>query len=167
MQRGEYHGLDKQHSNYIEALYLEMFELLFSYARSSLENDSLAEEAVQETFRIACLKPSELCASPNPKGWLVNTLKNVIRNTIKQRNAGKLILATFASEYSSKQGWSEDQLDLKVVYENISQLEEFHLLEAMAVEGRSHKELAQELGISVDACKKRIQRAKKVLKKKM
>ena len=74
--------MDKQHSNYIEALYLEMFELLFSYARSSLENDSLAEEAVQETFRIACLKPSELCASPNPKGWLVNTLKNVIRNTI-------------------------------------------------------------------------------------
>lgn len=40
----------------IEKLYLQMYTRLFAYARSSLPNDALAEEAVQETFVIACQK---------------------------------------------------------------------------------------------------------------
>jgi len=37
----------------------------------------------------------------------------------------------------------------------------------MAVNGRSHKEMAESRGISVNACKKRVQRAKEVLRKKI
>ena len=67
----------------IERLYLDLYPLLFEYARSSLSSDSLAEEAVQETFRIACQKPESLIHSPNPEGGLVNTLKNVLKNSIR------------------------------------------------------------------------------------
>ena len=54
----------------IEAFYLEMYDLLFFYARNAMENDARAEEAVQETFRIVCTKPEDLFSSPNPKGWI-------------------------------------------------------------------------------------------------
>ena len=44
----------------IENLYMEMFDMLFVYANSSIKNEPLAEEAVQETFRIACQKSEQL-----------------------------------------------------------------------------------------------------------
>ena len=73
---------DKQ-SEQIERLYFELFAQMTAYAGSVLKNRALAEEAVQETFRIACMKPESLCASPNPKGWLLLTLKNVLHNTVR------------------------------------------------------------------------------------
>ena len=69
----------------IGELYQEMFEKLMVYASVNLGSDSLAEEAVQETFRIACQKPESICNSPNPRGWLVNSLKNTIRNMQSKR----------------------------------------------------------------------------------
>ena len=69
-----------RYSKEIDRLYLQMYSMLFEYARSSLSSDALAEEAVQDTFIIACQKPEALCESPNPEGWLVNTLKNVLSN---------------------------------------------------------------------------------------
>ena len=59
---------------------------LFHYANIVLSNASLAEEAVQETFVIACTKQHALENSPNPEGWIMNTLKNVCRNIQKNRN---------------------------------------------------------------------------------
>ena len=42
-------------SKIIEKLYYEMYDLLLGYAQWALENDALAEEAVQETFQTACM----------------------------------------------------------------------------------------------------------------
>ena len=64
----------------IEEFYLEMYDRLFIYARTALDNEPLAEEAIQETFRIVCMKPEDLFSSPNPKGWIVNTLKYTIQS---------------------------------------------------------------------------------------
>ena len=63
--------MDKEQSKFIEQLYMEMYDMLITYARCALQEESLAEEAVQETFRIACQKPESLRDSPNPNGWLV------------------------------------------------------------------------------------------------
>ena len=151
----------------IEQMYLEMFPLLMNYARSSLKQEGLAEEAVQETFRIACLKPKELCSSPNPKGWLINTLKFVIKNTIRSHNNASRLLAEFLAEQSRERAVSEDEIRLELLYENVAESEDFKLLSEMAVEGRSHLEMAEKRGITVNACKKRVQRAKEFLKKKI
>lgn len=53
---------------------------MIAYAISALNDRSLAEEAVQDTYRIACAKADDFLSSPNPKGWLLNTLKYVIKN---------------------------------------------------------------------------------------
>ncbi len=49
-------GLNNNQRRAIEELYNEMYYSLSAYARSALNDRSLAEEAVQDTFRIACAK---------------------------------------------------------------------------------------------------------------
>ena len=150
----------------IEEFYLEMYNRLFIYARSALDNESLAEEAIQETFRIVCMKPEDLLSSPNPKGWIVNTLKYTIQNMKRSRDKANVLLTQYLAANSSV-AFSEDRISLEVTYENVARSEEFSLIKEMAVDGRSHLEMAQSRGISVAACKKRVQRAKEFLRRKI
>lgn len=60
----------------IEQLFREKFKSLFIYAKNALGDPSLAEDATQETFCIACAKSNECLESDNPEGWLMKTLKN-------------------------------------------------------------------------------------------
>jgi RNA polymerase sigma-70 factor (ECF subfamily) len=62
---------------------------------------------------------------------------------------------------------SEDRLPLHLLYEDVVHTEEFILLSEMALEGKSHKEMAAARGITVNTCKKRVQRAREMLQKKI
>lgn len=150
----------------IEVFYLEMYDQLFLYAQNALKNESLAEEAIQETFRIVCTKPEDLLSSPNPKGWIINTLKYTMQNMRRNRDRTNALLNQYLATYTSD-AFSEDRISLEVTYENVAHSEEFRLIKEMAVEGKSHLEMAQSRGISVDACKKRVQRAKEFLRRKI
>lgn len=158
--------MNAEEHNLIERLYLEMYDMLLAYARASLKEEALAEEAVQETFQIACRKPEQLLESPNPKGWLVNTLKYTICNIKRDREKTRQLLATYLMQ-TNDVAFSEDSIRLEVVYSNIADMEEYKLLKEKVVDGRSHLEIALERGISVNACKKRIQRAKEKLQEKL
>ena len=149
-----------------ERLYLEMYDILIGYARSNVRHDGLAEELVQEAFRIACMNPEELCASDNPRGWMYLTLKNTIRNSRKSRENGTRLLTDYLAVYRHDIAITEDTLSLELQYGKLANMDEFRLIYEMAVDGKSHLEMAKARGISVDACKKRVQRAKEVLRKK-
>ena len=151
----------------IEELYREMFDKMKIYAGCSLDNEALAEEAVQETFRIACQKPEQLCESVNPQGWLVQALKYTIRNMQSGRATAKRIVEKYLMTQIKDFSFSEDNLDLNVLYGNVADTEDFKLLAEMAIEGRSHLEMAESRGISVSACKKRVQRAKEILRRRI
>ena len=151
----------------IEVFYLEMYDQLFLYAQNALKNESLAEEAIQETFRIVCTKPEDFLSSPNPKGWIINTLKYTMQNMRRNRDGANVLLAQYLAAHSNSDAFSEDRISLEVTYENVAHTEEFRLIKEMAVEGKSHLEMAQTRGISVDACKKRVQRAKEFLRRKI
>ena len=159
--------MDASQRNCIEELYLEMFDMLMAYARSALGCDGLAEEAVQETFRIACQRPTEVCESANPQGWLVQTLKYTIRNIQRNQTSAKRLLDKYLETQGKGRAFSEDRYDLRILFNNVADTEEFKLLAEMAIEGRSHLEMATSRGISVDACKKRVQRAKEKLQRKI
>lgn len=159
--------MDKEQSRFIEQLYMEMYDMLITYARCALQEDALAEEAVQETFRIACQKPDSLQESPNPNGWLVNTLKNTIRNIKHNRANAQRILTQYLELQIDESAYSEDKLKLATLYSDIANTEEFKLLKEFALDGRSHLEIAKSRGITVVACKKRLQRAKEKLRMKI
>lgn len=95
----------------IAQLFREMFDVLYVYAKNALGDHSLAEDATQETFCIACAKSDECLQSDNPKGWLMKTLKNVVRNTKRQR--AKLSMLAVISLNS-------DESELLATYDEIS-----------------------------------------------
>ena len=159
--------MEPEQSKTIETLYLQMFVILMQYARSALKNEALAEEAVQETFRVACQKPDDLCASPNPKGWLMLTLKNVIRNIRRNTEANQRLLAKYIAAQPKEISRTEEGIQIHLLYSDVMETEDFNLMVEMAIEKRFHKEMAESRGITVDACKKRVQRAKVRLKEKL
>ncbi len=159
--------MDTEQSMQIEELYFEMFDKLKTYAKSSLQSETMAEEAVQETFRIACQKPEALCQCPNPQGWLVLTLKNTIRNVRKNQAIAKRIMGQYMMAQYKEQAMSKDMVELDTLYGNLVKTEEFQLLYELAVEGKSCEEMAAARGISLAACRKRVQRARYKLQRKI
>ncbi len=156
--------MDQKTSDLIDELYCKLSPLLFRFAIFMLGDISIAEEAIQETFIIACINAKKLKASPNPEGWIVNTHKNVCLNIQKSRN--RYLQKMFSLDdadhllpYTEPAFEGNDDLSKYV------SSEDFLILRKLILEGYSHKDLAEELNISIDACKKKFQRAKQRFRK--
>ena len=96
----------------------------------------------------------------------MNTLKNTIRN-IKHNSANAERIIAQYLHVPDDRTYSEDEMNLGVLYEDIADTEEFKMLKEFAIEGRSHLEMAMDRGITINACKKRLQRAKEKLRIKI
>ena len=60
-----------------------------------------------------------------------------------------------------------DKEDIDILYGDISGHSDFQLLKLVVLSNYSMLEAAEEFGISVEACKKRVQRIQKLLRKKL
>ena len=103
--------------------------------------------------------------SKNPRGWLINTLKNVIRNRqrTEARLSNALLVAMSVCEPQAKA--NVENAKFHAAYSDALGKDDFQLLINIVIRKYSMLEAAEELGISVEACKKRVQRAKKKLQK--
>jgi RNA polymerase sigma-70 factor (ECF subfamily) len=147
-----------------------MFDMLYQYAYAALKNPSYAEEAVQDTFRIACSKPEELLDSPNPRGWLMVSLKNVIQNMrrsfARQQRLADQLTSAAELQLSSKAILAEDDIvALQEICISVIGKEDFRLFWRVVMDGLTMGEAAREFGIHTETCKKRIQRSRAKLKK--
>ena len=156
-----------EQKKFINDLYHSLYPFLVRYADSSLNNTALAEEAVQEAFAIACSKPTDVCSCPNPKGWLVTTVGYVIKNIEGRQRTARQVIADLPEYRPELVAAPPQSIDLHILYGDIADTKEFKLIYAMTVEGKSIIELADELHISVDACKKRAERSRKFLLEKI
>lgn len=157
-------GLTNEQCARILQLYDEMHDSLHIYAKAALGNDALAEEAVQETFRIACGSPNKLLTSSNPNGWLMKALKYVIRNVQRSRaRLSNLMTSAIPLEAVASEP-SRQNIEFDAMCEDHIGKEDYRLLRMVALEKYTMLEASQELGITVEACKKRVQRAKKKLR---
>ena len=151
----------------IDQLYFEMYDSLVSYANSFLRDQHRAEELTQEVFVSAVRKPEALLSSPNPRGWLYKTMVHMLQNNTRTTATQMKLIADYLSVNGAEIAVSIDQLDLKIKYGKLAEAEEFKLIYDMAVLGKSQQEMAAERGITVVNCKKRVERAKKFLRRKI
>lgn len=151
--------MEEAQSRLIEALYLELYERLYVYAHRCLGVPALAEEAVQDAFRIACQFPERLQDSPEPRGWIVMTLKNVIRTLWRRQRSQERAMEAHRTLHAAVAAEAPSQ-ELMLLHGDTALDEDLVLLWGRVVEGRSHQELARERGITVECCRKRLQRAK-------
>ena len=149
----------------LEQMYREMYPTLYAYALRILKDHALAEEAIQDTFCIACAKREQALSNPKPRGWIMLTLKHVMQNMLRtQRKVQRLLFLTAGEEHPAE---APELLGVDVLFGDVSDSEDFRLLKRIALDQCTIVELAQDLGISVEACKKRVQRARKRLQKKL
>ena len=160
-------GMKPEEKELIDRLYFEMYDPLVSYANSCLNDQHRAEELTQEVFVSAVRKPEALLNSPNPKGWLYKAMWNMIQNSNRVTTRQMKLIADFLSVNGREVAVSMDQPDLKLQFGELAETEEFKLIYDMAVLGKSQQEMAIERGITVINCKKRVERAKKFLRRKL
>ena len=148
----------------IEYYYKSEYNDLLRYAKRILMNDGLAEDAVQDTFQIAMSKPEKLAASPNPVGWLYETLKYVLKHA--QRDRQRYMRMMVSLELIPEESLSTDEIMLKLstLYGDD---DEMKLLILFYGYGFSVRALADMLGITEGACKMRIRRGKDNQQKKI
>lgn len=147
--------------------YLEKRRFLLEYAESSLHNYALSEEAVQQTFEIACRKIDDFCNCPNPDAWLTKTLSFVVRNIESRQRTERRVIAMTDEYRPDLVAAPEAPLPLRITYGSLVDTPQFRLLYDSEVLGHTLAEIAKDLGISESACKKRAERARTFLQKKL
>ena len=95
-------------------------------------------------------------------------IKTVEFITLKQKDNIIFVEAkTGCPNPQNKEKGGQDAKNFNAFYDDIADTEEFKLLKEMAIDGRSYLEMADSRNISIDACRKRVQRAKETLRKKI
>ena len=156
-----------EQSLFLSEKYCEKRKLLLEYADSSLHNYALSEEAVQQTFEIACRKIDDFSNSPNPDGWLTKTLSFVIRNIERRQRSEQRVIAGTCDYRVDLKAAPKQHVSLQATYGPIVDTPQFRLLYETEVLGCTLAEAAKNLGISESACKKRAERARAFLQKKL
>lgn len=144
----------------LQELYVANYSKFFSFAKFAVSDPLMAEDLVQDTFVIALHRIDVLLASENPCGWLQNTLKNVIGNAYQKRRIPTVDISAAVGVHSDAHQFSVFDL-----YAGIIDDSSLRLLTWIYCDGICHQEAADRLGISVETCKKRTQRAKQALGK--
>lgn len=159
-------------SEWVEGLFREEYPKLVGFANKRLQNEDQAQELVQETFKLLWEKSEDLQDHPNIRGWLRSTLKNKL---LIFWRTGQTDLERFVycelDTVADPAGSSEELLTrlteaeiLAVARKKLS-AEDYHHLLRITVDGASHAAVSQELGISISASQKRLERSRAVLKK--
>lgn len=152
----------------IDRLYAEFYNDMLSYARSVFNNVSQAEEAVQETFRVACANAGDVMDSVNRRGWLFTVLRYTIRNMRRGiMRMNRVIIYADAEILEIQPDKNVWELNVDTLYNDLAGDEDFELFKKIAFEQRSMAEMSEELGISLSAVKQKLHRARKRLISRM
>ena len=135
--------IDQDKLNFLEKIYMEEVPNMLRYAEILLSSYPLAEDAVQNTFKIALEKIDDVINSPKPVGWI-----------------------KYIFDYELNMIPVHDALSVETAFWGLDE-NAIYLLKKIYVEGIPYQELAKELNISVSALKMRIKRAKDKLKKEL
>lgn len=156
-----------EQDRFFTAIYLDRRKSLLEYAEGNLHNHALAEEAVQQAFEIACRKIEDFQSSPKPEGWIFNAVRFVICNIESRQRTERRVIAPVDEYRPDLVAAPADPLPLRVHFGQLVDSPQFRIVYEMEIMGRTLAEIAIDLGISEAACKKRAERARKHLQKKL
>ena len=152
--------MNTEQSAYLEKFFKEHFSELQVHAFRFLEDWDNAKIAVMDAFEIACEKIDEFLEKKNQVGWMKKVVRYVCMNTIRQRNqCAKLLIAWEKLTEKQVPVWEDQHGDgFMEQCKALLTEEEFQMLSQALFDGVPYDELAKSYGISMWACRKRVQR---------
>lgn len=161
-----------EQTKFLEGLYREYFNKLVLYATSELEDKVKAQDIVQDTFHAAILHIDNLMTHENPGGWLMQTVKNKVKESRRtQRRYIRQFVSLDSDVFIELIQSIDSNPELSELYytSTVEKIRttltgnEFYVLKRYVFDHASHMEIANELGISVWASQKRLERIRKKL----
>lgn len=153
--------LNKEEQEFFYGLYKDHYKALFVCAYQLGIGREAAEDYVQDAFTMAIRHIDDIKINRNPRRYLKQALKNVIGYQFRSLRYAIKLQKRLQDELGySQDEYFADELQLETMYRGAIDDEELNLLLRFYLDGWSQKDLAEEMGISENACKKRIRRAK-------
>lgn len=159
--------MEAEFDTIFESLYRDYFPAVEIHAYQFLKNREEAHSAAQRTFQTAWEKWDDFHASPNQIGWLKNTAKNISLNKARalQRQTKMFVALDLLPEEQMPHTTNPPAGDPLEAFRGLIPDEEFRLFTRIVLDGYTCEEIANELGIRTDACRKRMQRTREKLRK--
>lgn len=166
--------MTQEQAQLLETLFRTYFNRIVLFAASYVHDPSLAQEIAQDTFHEAVLHIDQLMNHPNRGGWLIQTAKYKILEDQRRRARDLRHLVSFdagAIYYVEAPDSGLEQIESESGQEILNKIrsqlteKEFYFFQRMILQRTSHLTMAQELGITVSASQKRLERLRKKLKK--
>ncbi|MPM14483.1 hypothetical protein SDC9_60846 [bioreactor metagenome] len=145
---------------FFDNLYLENYKSLLNFAYRLTNEKNFSEEIVQDAFVEAYKKIELLYHHENPVGWLYLTVRNISKAYLRELAALKRRISFDDVQLAVTDRQSDELLQLNDLTQN-----EADLIRKFYIYRFSLKELSQEYGISLSACKMRLKRAREKLMK--
>ena len=158
--------LEEIYGHYFQTYYTRLWRLAQRIlARHTGRSDpDRAAEAVQEAFLVAWEKPKDFLGSVSPVGWLVNTLKFVLQNMIREDQRWHARLREFQAHLDRDAVHPAPGADLEI--EGLIPPEELELLKRLYLYGETYEELCRELGLKKSTLAMRVKKSKEDFQKK-
>lgn len=156
-----------EQDQFFTKIYKERRKPLQIYAENALGNHAMAEDAVQLAFEIGWRKIEDFQNCPKPEGWIFKSLEFVISNMKSRLRTERRVIAIVDEYRPDLVAAPADPLPLRVHFGELVDTPQFQIIYEMEFNGRTLAEIAKDLGISENACKKRAERARKDLQKKL
>lgn len=171
-----------EEQEFLEKLYLENFSWVFRYIAGLLKGKSisseqvsdLAKELAQDTFHTASQKVRAVMAHPKPAAWLTVAAKHKFQEYSRQSDAESRwflpsndFLENFPDPQNNPSAVLDDMgyADTMERIRKILSEDDFRLFHMVILNRASHKDASKELGITVWASQKRLERIRDKLQK--
>jgi len=160
------------HDAYRE-IYYRYTAVLYTHAYTRLQNREEAKDVVQDVFSYLWSKRSTLDFQTNISGYLYTSLRNKILNIIAHKKieinySGSLQAFLDQNEADTDHLTRTNQLRAIIEHEVVNMPSKMReIFEMSRKKHLSHREIAQELGISEKTVKKQINNALKILRMKL
>lgn len=158
-------GERKAQENLYRTLASKMMGVCMRYAKDTYE----AEDILQMGFVKVFQKVSEFRSDGSFEGWIRRIMVNTAIESYR-KNLRSLNVVDIDEVYDQPQStFDMSGLELKDLMKLVQQLSNGYRLvfNMYVIEGFSHKEIAEELGISEGASKSQLSRARAILKEKI
>ncbi|QYC41963.1 ECF RNA polymerase sigma factor SigR [Nonomuraea coxensis DSM 45129] len=158
--------MDDERRAKFEAAYHQAYGLITAYAARRCDSPQDAADVVAETFTVAWRRVAELPDGAEATPWLYGVARKVLANHFRGDNRRRARTAELDAEMADLYGHSPDtEVELDAIGRAFRSLpeEDRELLSLVAWEGLGREEIATALGLSRNAVRIRLHRARRRL----